>query len=232
MTVPEHFRAAEDLAAYLLGSLEPEESERVQRHLRSCAECRAEVERLGAAVEVLPRTVEPLVPSSALRAEVLRRAREEPRPGAARAPARRARRPRIPALAWVGATGLLLVGGVTGYAAGRLAGPEPPRVVAARIDSARLPGASASVLLPGQPGPVPVLRAQGLRPAGEGRVYQVWLLRGRELVPSSVFVPRADGTGAVAIPEPLEGVDAVLLTRERAGGARTPSEPPLLRAPV
>ena len=63
-----------------------------------------------------------------------------------------------------------------------------------------------------------------------GEAYQVWLQRGGGVVPSSLFhVYSRDGRGAAAIPESLEGVKAVLVTRERAGGAARPSEAPVIR---
>ena len=232
MTGEDHVRVSEDLAAYALGALEPDEALRVERHLETCGECRADADRLRARVDVLARSVEPVPLPPGVRAELLRRVRAEGSPaGAAPAPVARRRRPAWGRpLAWVAAGLLLGAGGGLGLA--RLGEPEGPRTVAAEVDRARLPGASASLLVPAEAGPLPVLRAQGLESPGGERVYQLWLLRGEELVPSSVFTPRADGTAAVAIPEPLDGVDAVLLTREPAGGARTPSEEPLLRAPV
>ena len=69
-----------------------------------------------------------------------------------------------------------------------------------------------------------VLRVQNLPEAPGGRVYQVWLMRGDEVMPRALFVPRADGTGEAGIPDDLEGYDAVLVTREPRGGARKPSE--------
>ena len=235
MNAPEHARIAEDVPAWVLGALEPEEAERVERHLEGCPVCRADAERLRRSVDLLPRALEPVSPRPEVRAELMRLVRESapPRPAGRPAAAPRRRLPRLlrpPALA--AASAVLAVGVAAGFLAGRLAAPDPPRVVAAQVDASRLPGASASLVVPGETGSVPVLRLQGLELPGADRVYQVWLQRGGELVPSSVFTPRTDGTGAAAIPESLAGVDAVLVTRERPGGARTPSEEPLLRVPV
>jgi anti-sigma-K factor RskA len=232
MSEHEHARVTEDVPAYVLWVLEPGDTARVERHLEGCEECRADVDRLRASADALARSVEPVAPPPGARAELLRRVREEAVPGAAARPSARRLRwgGRARPLAWVAAG--LVVGAGAGFAAARLDEPPGPRTVAAEVDRARLPDASASLLLPEEEGPLPVLRARGLELPARGRVYQLWLLRGSELVPSSVFTPRADGTAAVAITEPLEGVDAVLLTREPAGGARTPSEDPLLRAPV
>ena len=40
--------------------------------------------------------------------------------------------------------------------------------------------------------------------------------------------PAADGSGTAAIPAGLHGVARVLVTRERAGGAPQPTEPPII----
>ena len=40
MSAQDHGRWQDELAAYVLGSLDPAESEQMERHLESCAECR------------------------------------------------------------------------------------------------------------------------------------------------------------------------------------------------
>ncbi len=64
-------------------------------------------------------------------------------------------------------------------------------------------------------------------------VYQAWLQhKGSDggIVPSSVFVVHDDGSGAVAIPEGLDGAARVLVTREPEGGSKKPTEGALLTA--
>jgi hypothetical protein len=39
-----------------------------------------------------------------------------------------------------------------------------------------------------------------------------------------------DGTAEAAVPGPLEGADAVLVTREPRGGSRRPTSAPILEA--
>ena len=46
------------------------------------------------------------------------------------------------------------------------------------------------------------------------------------------FVGSLAGGGAVAVPDDLSGAEAILVTREARGGARAPSEPPLIRVPL
>jgi hypothetical protein len=65
--------------------------------------------------------------------------------------------------------------------------------------------------------------------AGRGRVYQAWVQRQGEVVRQPTFETGRDGAGAVALPGDLSDAEAVLVTRERRGGARAPSEDPVLR---
>ena len=58
------------------------------------------------------------------------------------------------------------------------------------------------------------LRVQRMPEIGPDEVYEVWIQRGDRVDPISTFVLRADGSAVAAVPGPLEGGDAVLVTRE------------------
>jgi hypothetical protein len=77
---------------------------------------------------------------------------------------------------------------------------------------------------------VATLRVQRLPKLPPNQVYETWLERDGELEPGSVFVLRRDGSADAAIPGPLEGASAVLVTREPRGGSQSPTSPPLLEA--
>ena len=134
-----------------------------------CPVCRADAERLRRSVDLLPRALEPVSPRPEVRAggscgSCARAPCAARGPGGRRPEASPATPPAPPTLA--AASAVLAVGVAAGLLAGRLAAPDPPRVVAAQVDASRLPGASASLVLPGETGSVPVLRLQGLeRPA-------------------------------------------------------------------
>ncbi|MGH2946255.1 MAG: zf-HC2 domain-containing protein, partial [Solirubrobacteraceae bacterium] len=71
----------EQLEAYVLGALEPEELADVELHLASCPDCRARVRELEAAVHRLPQALaalSPLEPSADLERRVLARTPPEP----------------------------------------------------------------------------------------------------------------------------------------------------------
>ncbi len=84
----------EDVAAYVLGALEPDEAEAFRRHIADCAECREEVAAFEQVTEALPPAgavlCRPEGPQAARHARGPRRAEERDR---------RARRPRRRAVA-------------------------------------------------------------------------------------------------------------------------------------
>jgi hypothetical protein len=69
---------------------------------------------------------------------------------------------------------------------------------------------------------------QGMPRLDRNRVYQAWVLRNGTIVPQPTFEVGDNGGGAVAIPQDLSDAEQVLVTREQRGGARAPSEEPIL----
>jgi hypothetical protein len=67
--------------------------------------------------------------------------------------------------------------------------------------------------------------------APQGKIYEVWVARGRRLLPTdALFNASSAGTATVAVPLSLHGASAVLVTAERLGGARVPTMTPLITA--
>ncbi len=228
-----HERYRGDLAAYALGALEEREATELERHLGECEACRIELRWLEPAVDLLPRSIEQLEPPDALRRRLMATVRAEapdtspagtefagPRP-------RRVWRPLIrrPAIAVAAAALLVLVGAAGGYL---LRDPgESSSVIAAQ----RLPAAPpnlAATLEQEDGSAILIMSRLPALPAND--VYEVWVKRDGTLKPSSLFVPRTDGSAEAAVAGPLEGADAVLVTREPRGGSQHPTSPPLLRA--
>ncbi len=120
----DHARFAEDVGAYLLDALDGRERRAFERHLRSCDECREELERLRPAADVLPGSVEQLEPPPALKARLM--AEVEPR----RARPRPRLRLRLRPVLVAAAVGLLIGIGVSQL------GDDDTRTVAATVDEA------------------------------------------------------------------------------------------------
>ena len=137
-------------------------------------------------------------------------------------------------MAWLAASVILLVGvvsGGAGFFALTEATREPEqrsRTLSAVVDRTRLPQGSGSLVVPENPEDGAVLRVQGLPDLKQSSVYQVWVKRGDEVISQSLFVVGEDGEGAAGVADDLEGADAVLVTRENAGGAKAPTEEPVL----
>jgi hypothetical protein len=139
-----------------------------------------------------------------------------------------------PALAWASASCALFVGVLAGgYGATQLTAEEQRgQTVAAKIDEERLPSGSGSLVVPASMRDGGVLRVHGLPALDSNSVYQVWVRRGGEMISQSLFSVGQDGEGAAAVTDDLEDADAVLITREDIGGAKAPSENPVLTVPL
>jgi anti-sigma-K factor RskA len=77
-----------------------------------------------------------------------------------------------------------------------------------------------------------ILRVEGMQQPTAGHVYEVWIMRDGKVVPSSLFTVHSDGSGSAAIPEELAGAEALLVTREPAGGSEQPSERAVVTVPL
>jgi anti-sigma-K factor RskA len=212
----------EDAAAYVLGALDPVESEAFRRHIAECAACREEVASFEEVTEVLPADVGRSEVPRDLRRRVMREVRATPKT----APAARAYTGRAPtrfSLAWGGA---LAAGVVAVIVAVVLAtsGSSGTRTIQASVGSAELQIADGHADL--------VVHRLPLLPAG--RTYEMWVQRGsRPPTPTgTLFSTNARGSASVGVPGSLHGVSRVMVTQEPAGGTLMPTSAPLIVAPV
>jgi anti-sigma factor RsiW len=249
MSTADHERYEQDVGAYLLGALPALEAEVYERHLMGCEACQRELERLRPAADALPRSVEPFDPPPSLKRSLMEVVESEARAAPAAHHARPARvergsrtpfyaravgafaglRPRVA----VALASVALLAGVAlglGLAQG---GGEDATTVTASVDRARLPGAAARVEIADAEGRPATLHVSGVPLPPRGQVYEVWVERDGEVRPAgALFEPGRDGSGSAAIPDGVEGVDRVMVTREAAGGADRPTEAPVIAADV
>ena len=236
MSARDHAEYREEIGAYLLGALTDLERQAFERHVAGCAECRDELERLRPAADALPRSVEQVEPPPGLKTSLMEVVESEARERSG-APAARARTPR--SRGWLAfamrrpALVACVLGLVIGFGVASLTGgDDEARTVAATVDQGRLPDASGTLQIQGDGEEGAILTLHGMPPAGGDRVYQAWVQRDGTVVPQPTFEVGADGGAAAAVPEDLSGAEAVLVTREARGGARAPSEQPLIRVPL
>jgi anti-sigma-K factor RskA len=238
-----HDQFTDDVGAYLLGALEPGEERSFEQHLEGCEECRQEVMRLEAARDALPRSVDQVAPPEALKQSLMATVRAEapahaPAVESAEPPARRRSRWRElllarPAFAAAAAAVLVAVGIALGALVGAGGGGsgDDASTVAANVDVTRMPAGKASLVLADSKDGA-ILRVEGMQQPQAGHVYEVWVQRDGKMVPSSLFTVDSDGNGTAGIPDELRDAEAVLVTREPAGGSKQPSEPPVVTVPL
>lgn len=225
----------DDVAVYLLGALEDPEREAFEAQLAVSEDLRSDVAHLRVAADALPNSPQQLDPPPGLKARLMEivnaeaellAAADSRAPSAQPQPSSRPRR-RIagllpggwsirPGIALAVSLIVLAVGGagvVIGQSA--LSGGEKTQQVAGSDGQAQ-----AKFIR--REGKHSTLTATGLKPAGPGRSYQVWLQHaGEDPQPTNaLFTPRADGTASVDVPGSLQGVDTVLVTNEPEGGSK------------
>jgi len=212
---------ADTVAAYLLGALDEDERGAFEVHLRECAICREDAERLAVAVHALPEGVEQLDPPPELKRRLMAEVGAQAELMDAARPAKRPARRRawlvVPAAAAVLAAAVL-----AGYA---IRGGGPGRhVTAAQVT---VPGATAKVVTQGG---AATLEVSGMPAPPAGKVYEVWIQRAGPPEPtSSLFDVARGGRASVRVPS-LRGVRKVLVTAEPAGGSQHPTSAPVIAA--
>lgn len=232
-----HEEQAENIAAYALGALPELETQLLERHLMGCETCHEELRRAQQGVDALARSAPRVEPPPALKKSLMAIVSAEAAPASEPSRAARGTGPRrinwLPRLRPAAAFAAAALAVALAFAAGTLtSGDADPRIVAAEVDQARLPDGQASLVIPDDDRDGAVLRVQGLPDPGRDRVYQVWVRRADAVIPVSIFSVDSNGSGVAGISESLEGVSAVMVTRERRGGATAPTEPPGITADV
>lgn len=221
----EHRECAESLGAYILGALPEAESERVQRHLVSCRECRAELEWLRVAADALPASVPPVEPPPELKsrvmsivqaeAELLRAAGEE----ADRPPRRRRSWSWLTAEIWRPAVGLGATAAVAAVAVVLATSGSGERTIPVRLTG---PGAASLTVT----GTQAELVVRGLRSPPPSHVDELWIQHGAgRPEPAGTFVL---SSGSVQLQKPVRPGDVVLATVEPGQGTPAPTGKPFL----
>lgn len=226
MSEADHRRWKDDVAAYVLGALEPSEAAELERHMAGCAECRAELRWLRPAVELLPERVERVEAPAGLRAKIVDQVRAEPG-GAATEPERQAQPARGRWFrGWrpVAAFGVvaLMLAAVAGYAVrGGDSGGGDATVVAA----GKPPAVTAKLVMEGDAG---TLRLANVDSMPESKVLEAWVQREGEVERAGgLFVPDRAGRATTTIPD-MHGVEAVMVTAEPEGGSESPTSAPMV----
>lgn len=216
----------QDAPAWTLGALAAVEAENFAAHLEQCKLCQAETESLMPAAEVLAMAAPQIAPPDVLRDRIMSTVRAEAE--LLRATGAEADRPPAkakrgffsglrPVLAGVVACVLLALGVAAGVLMdGGGDSSRPTSTFSAEANQ----GMSALATVSGDH---VTLHMDGMKQPPTGRVYQVWLQRGDEVVPTgSLFMP-SGGKATVAVEEDLAGADRVMISDEPMGGSKAPT---------
>jgi anti-sigma-K factor RskA len=224
MSVDDHTRWGEDLAAYMLGALDRDEAAGLERHLEGCERCREEMGWLEPAVQTLPEAVERQEPARQLREALMAEVRADAREAESRpAPARRRRWLLKPAMGF--AVVALLVAGVVGYEVGNDGSGGNDRSTVER----QVGGLSVKMVQEGESG---TLQLSGVPQLPPDKVLEAWVERDGEVeaVPA-LFVPNRNGQAETRIAD-MNGVETVMVTEEPQGGSEAPTSEPIMTMAV
>jgi anti-sigma-K factor RskA len=221
---PNHDYSA-DAAAYVLGSLSPEEAQAFRAHMEGCVACRDEVQALRQVADALPIAAPQYSVPRGLRRRVLRQIHSE-----ARAAARgRAPRPNrflsaFPRPALVGGVAVVAALAIVGGIELASSGSGGTAVFRSSVGQ-------AEVRVTDNHG---VLVVKKLPHPSGGHIYEVWLQRGSAPpVPArALFGVTPKGSAVVKVPGNMSGVSAVLVTQEPDGGTLHPTGPAVIVTPV
>jgi anti-sigma-K factor RskA len=241
MSEMHHDRWREDVAAYLLGALEPEQAVALERHAEDCERCRRELRWLTPAVDALPENVEPVAPPPQLRSRLLAEVRadavEADRAGEAGFWGRAAARLRglgsgpmgLRPAAGIAAL-MLVVAAVAGYAiGGGIGAGSEAGEGASTVAAGKAPGITAKMIDEGDSG---TLRLANVQQLPNDRVLEAWVQRDGKVEPvRALFVPDQEGRASTQLPA-MDGVEVVMVTTEPVGGSDTPTGEPLITIPV
>jgi anti-sigma-K factor RskA len=243
----DHDRWRDDVAAYMLGALEPEDAAELERHAEGCERCRSEMRWLTAAVEALPEAAERLEPPPRLRERLLtevradaageRRRSDAERYGAA-APGLFAR-----ASAWLRGLGsgpmgrrpvagvaaaVLVVAVVAGFAIGGGVGGGGSGT-SSFVSEQPSSGVTATVVRKGDGG---TLHLTDVHKLPNDRVLEAWVRREGKIEPvRALFVPDREGHASTTLGD-MKGVDTVMVTTEPPGGSEAPTSTPIVTVPI
>ena len=196
-------------AAYALDALAPDEAEAYERHLSQCKECREQLAELNETATALAFATVAPAPPARLRTSILDAAAAE-------------RSNVVPLLRrrWV-ARGLAVAAAAVACIAVGLA------VSLSQSSQTKTPLTASVVLGPNR---AATLHISGLSAAPSGKTYEAWVIpKGGAPRPAGLF--RGGGRTTVRLHGTVPRNAVVAVTRERAGGASTPTPPVLFSTP-
>lgn len=220
------------VAAYLLGALQPDEAERLREHTQGCVSCRRELDELEPTISPL-RAAPPVRANDVLVKRIMAQVRSEAELlNAAGAQAdhvpRTATNRRTRRLAALAAAATIAAAATLGAVLVASGSSTSPRVTQALV-AAVAPSGRAELR---QSGTGTELVISNLPQPPAGKIYQVWLADAHAAPrpTNALFSVNSEGSASVDVPGDLRHVRQVMVTAEPAGGSRHPTSPPIITA--
>lgn len=230
----------DDAAAFVLGALPEIEAQAFRREMMKDCELGRYVERLEAVGDVLLTSAPPVAVPDGLGDAIVAEARRDlaarellqsPRAGEVPASQSPSFLDRLfkPALG----LGLAVLIAAFAFVAGQnFTGDEPSSASVASFKPMESPDVSGSVKLMDGGVDGAMVEISGLDPSIGDDTYQLWVLKDGKVSPSSLFTVDDAGRGNSAVMTDMSGAEAVMVTREPAGGSPQPTSDVLARADV
>ncbi len=222
-------------AGYALDALDADERAAYEAHLATCESCQQELASFWETTSALAVAASGPAPSPSLRERILSDVRAEPPQNVIPIEAHRRRiAPALGAVAAVAAVVALALGLWGSSLSGDLdetrAALERERMASAIVadPTSRTVDLAAGTgrLVVGADGRAALVLAD-LGPAPDGRTYQAWIIEGDNPISAGIF-PGEEGLDVVLVDGDVAEGEVVAVTVEQAGGAATPSLPPVV----
>jgi anti-sigma-K factor RskA len=218
------------LDAYALGALEPEEVDRVERHLEICAGCQSMLEPSRRAADELLIAVTPVAVPPGLRDRMLARVHTEKMVDRAHTAT-----PSEPHIGMMARLAHALFGHPTGEREDttgvllRELLTRPDYTIWPLEGTSHAPTASARLVM-APTRQEAVLLTLGLGIPEVGKVYQVWFLTGGRPLPNALFTvdSRGQASTIIHLPASLSTLDSLAVTVEPRDGSPSPTGPTVL----
>jgi anti-sigma-K factor RskA len=231
-------------AAYVLGALPELEIQAFRKEIMRDCELGRYVESLESVGDVLLASAPPIEVPDSLGMAIMAEARRDqevadlitsPRAGQAAAPTSKGRWSwvRKPAVAFATAAVLVVAAFGIGHTTGSSNNePAAPTVASASFVPGKGSDATGKVVPISGGTDGAVVKVAGLDPNIGSDVYELWIARGDKVTRSSLFSVNSNGVGVSAVPENISDADAVMITREPAGGSDQPTSDVLAMAKI
>ncbi len=220
---------------YALDALDPDERSAYEAHLPGCARCQQELASFWQTTEALAVAASGPTPSPALRERILADVRAEPPQNVV--PLETRRRRTAPVLGAVAAVAAVVALALGLWASNLSSDLDETRAALARERAASaivadptartvdLATGTGSLVVGAEGQAALVLTDLGRAPSG--KTYQAWIIEDDNPIPAGIF-PGQDGVDVVLVDGDVADGEVVAVTVEKAGGAETPSLPPVV----